>query len=222
MKLHRDGLIRLYVLAVVLAFAASWPATYTAISRFHGGDWFGLVSNTAILVLLEGGAIAAAVAAVFARDGRDWLIGYKWAAVGATALANGVSGYAYGAASGLSGLALWGGCLVYAAMVSAVLALALHLLVGRVRFLKQLPPVAVERRVAQMLAPLQEAQVLYQEMGRMVDAMRQPMPALTVIDPKRECPTCGHVWKDRQEYARAHNAAQGCPACKTILSRIEL
>lgn len=232
MRKRVDGLIVTYSVVGLSALVVSAPATYRLVSLYHSdGSQAGVVAAVALLVILEAGAVAAKIATLWATEARRWLLTFTFAALGINTLSNLIHGGAVATANGLGWLPAWGGALVYAAALPAVLYMMLHLICDRVRWLwgierttadevaHLLMPVAhaveVARQASQSLATLApppqlvEPQVSYAR----PEAVAAPEAAQPVLMLPETCPACGQAPTRMQLRTAAQHQGWTCKGC---------
>ena len=212
-----DGPIVTYGVIGLAALVVSAPATYALVARYHSdGSYIGIAATVALLIILEAGAVASKLATIWAPEARRWLVGFCIAALGVNTLSNWLHGAALATANGLGWLAAWGGALIYASFLPALLYLMLSLIVARVGLLR-----GVERttqdEVALTLRPVVHAVAVAHEAQRSLRTLL-PTPALPEPD---------------ATYARAQLVAEpaaaqpvltlpeACPACGTEPTKMQ-
>jgi hypothetical protein len=233
-----DWPVMLFALIILAALAVSAPATYNLVALYHNdGTTIGVVASVALLVILELGAVASKLATLWVRSGGRILDGFTVAALVINTLSNFVHGGLIAADRGLHWLAAWGGALIYAALLPALVYLMLHLLVERVRTLRGLER-TVGEQVAELLQPVALATETAAQAQRMLAALTPtlalPEPQATsypreaerpqpVLVPQIACPQCGAEASRRQlTHAPQHSGWRCSCGHKVPLVTIEV
>lgn len=203
-----DGPIAIYAIIGVAALIVSAPATYALVARYHSdGTPWGIAATVALLVILEAGAVASKLATIWAPEARRWLVGFCIAALGVNTLSNWLHGAALAAANGLGWLAAWGGALIYAAFLPALLYLMLSLIVQRVSLLRGIERTTADE-VALVLRPVAHAVAVAQEAQRTLTSL---VPHLALPEPQSTYARAQLV--DEPVVAQPAALPAACPAC---------
>jgi len=118
----------------------SAPATFAIVRRYHDdGSQVGFIASVALVAVLELATTAAKFAAVlgYVGPGQRRALGlFCLAGLGVNAASNAANAMRIAAQYGDSGIGLWVGATVYAALISVVIYLMLHLCAHRVAELR--------------------------------------------------------------------------------------
>lgn len=234
-QLWHDPQFRFYAVGAALAFCVSAPATFAMVSPFHqagelftAGWWLGGVLSSALVLLLEAGAIGAMIA------GRHWLCA---GLLCLTFIANYATGNDYwsraalGAAPTLKawrdGWLGWAAPILYAASVPALLALFLHYAVARAHELRGAVRTSDEQSalvIAQVQQTSAQQLALVAELVERVHELAAPqradlaLPRQEALPPPQRRYTCAACGQEltQQAHAAAHSHGRGgrCKACR--------
>ncbi len=218
MKHRLDGPIVGYSLLGVAALIVSAPATYNLVSLYHSdGSTIGVVATVALLVILEAGAVAAKLATLWATEGKRWLLGFTFAALGVNTLSNLIHGGAVASANGLPWLAAWGGALLYAAFLPVLIYMAMHLICVRVARLRGMER-SVSEEVSSILLPVAHAVEVARQAQRSLASL-QPAPAL--MEPQASYPRAEQVATPEAAHP-ALTPSDECHGCGTKATKMQL
>jgi hypothetical protein len=232
MRTKIDGPLVAYSLLGLAALIVSAPATYNLVAIYHSdGSSVGIAATVALLLILEGGAVASKLATLWASEARRWLVGFTLFALGVNTLSNLIHGGVVATDNGLPWLAAWGGALVYAAFLPALLYLMLHLICVRVTVLRGIERSTADE-VALVLRPVAHAVAVAAEaqrtLGSLVPTLALPEPQATyaraqaveqteaaqpVATPITACDACGESATPMQLRTAAQHGGWRCRGC---------
>jgi hypothetical protein len=170
-------------LTAAAGLIVSAPATFAVVRRYHDdGTLMGLYASIALVIVLELATTAAKFAAVLgyvAPGQRRALLLFCLFGLGINAASNAQTGAHLAARAGDTGIALWAGAIVYAALISVVIYLMLHLCAHRVAELRSAAHggrLEVERAIEPVRVMVAQAAGIMRELDglRVIDAPPAP------------------------------------------------
>lgn len=223
MTYHRDPALWIFGTVALAALIVSAPATFAIVSLYHNDTtMYGLAATIALVVILEAGTVASKLATLAVTSGRATLSAVTFAGLTINAVSNLAAGVTTAAANGLTGLPLWIGGVVYAALVPLLTYVMLSLFVRRVETLRgQRGTVAT--RVATTLEPVQEAVAVARALSAALAELQAPaalpVPVGRPADTATRgftCRACGQSGFATLLEVKAHQQGGACVAAVSV------
>lgn len=191
MKIYiKDMPILAFTAIGIVAFLASLPATRDLIALYHSpdpDDWVAVAGIYALLVVMEGGAVAAKLSTLFVTRGK-WLLEVICVSIlSINTIGNLVRSSGYAAMRGMEGFERWGGAFVWGALPPIILYLMMLLAISRVQQLRG-ESSDITAQVQREVAPLLKMQQQYLQLQQVMQHMQYSTAPLPQVLPNDTAP----------------------------------